>query len=638
MVPADDKALRKGIDQVNPGARAVLINSVFGALRAEYFRDELYELFTHPTYFPQLLNRRPCLLVGGRGTGKTTVLKSLSYEGQARLHPGTPISDWSFVGLYWRVDTSVVRAFDGPELRQDRWSKLFTHYVNLTLVQLLLDFRDWHTGEIDASHQVDSASLERAATALGIEPTRSFEHFRRGVEDALLRLETAVNNLSPDSLPSTSILGRPLQYLIQALNADSSLRQKTYFFLVDEYENLSDHQQRVMNTLIKHSGDHQYTFKVGVREMGHRERSTINPDEQLIDPADYAHIEIADRFNDSSFADFSRKVCESRLGRLRHGFAVLDTVDELFPSLSEEAEALKLGVEDTNKMTRSTLVSSSASEEELAAFDSLSPLSAYMVSYWAESQRQSPIACLREAIENSAGWTTRLANYQHAMLYTIRRKKRGTSKYYTGWTTYTKLADGNIRYLLQLVHEALQLQLKDHDDLSSALSVEVQTRAATSIGGRVVEQLQGLAANGGDLTRLVLGLGRIFGVMASQPYGHTPEVSQFRVKGNPDSEVEDLLRSAVMHLAVRRFPTDKMASASGQIKDYSYQLHPIFAPFFVFSYRSKRRMDINPRDIQNLVSDPTKTIPDILRRSQREIDQDLPPQLSLFRGFFNELD
>jgi hypothetical protein len=638
MVSPNGETLTESPLREAAGERASLLNSVFGALRAEYFRDELYELFTHPTYFPQLLNRRPCILVGGRGTGKTTVLKSLSYEGQARLHPQSAISDWSFVGLYWRVDTSVVRAFDGPEVSQDLWTRLFSHYVNLTLVQKILDFRDWHIGAIDTGLQVDASSLERTASALGIEPTRSFQQLRTGVGDALLRLESAINNISADALPRTSILGRPVQYLIEALNADPSLRQKTYFFLIDEYENLSNYQQRVMNTLIKHAGDHQYTFKVGVREMGHRERSTINPEEQLIDPADYAYIDIADRLDDSSFADFSRQVCESRLARLRSAFNVLDTVDELFPSLGEEAEALKLGVEEANRTTRGILAGDGASEPELAEFDSLTPMSAYLVGYWAESQGTRPLETLREAISNSASWSTRLTNYQHAMLYTIRRRKRGTSKYYSGWATYAKLADGNIRYLLQLVYEALQLQLQDQQDLSTPLSAEIQTRAATAIGGRVVEQLQGLAANGGDLTRLVLGLGRIFGVMAAQPHGHTPEVSQFRVKGNPGPDVEELLRTAVMHLAVRRFATDKMASASGQIKDYSYQLHPIFAPFFVFSYRSKRRMDLDPKDIQDLVRNPTRAIPSILRRSRRGLETDLPPQLSLFRGYFNESD
>lgn len=634
MVPSDGPKIGNAAHVNSAGNRAELLNSVFGALRAEYFRDELYELFTHPTYFPQLLNRRPCFLVGGRGTGKTTVLKSLSYEGQARLSQNTGVVDSSFIGLYWRIDTSVVRAFEGPELSEQQWLRLFVHYVNLTLVALLLDFQSWIADQVPSEKvRLEERAIKKVAKSLGIDTPFTVNGLRDGVDDCLLQLEGAVNSLDSDAIATTSILGRPVELLIASLSSSSILSDKTYFFLIDEFENLTDYQQRVLNTLVKHAGDHQYTFKIGVREMGHRERATINRDEQLHDPADFALIDIADRFSDASFVDFSRQVCENRLERLRNGFDVLATVDELLPPLTEEAEAIKLGVDEENLTTRETLKKLGASATEMAQYDSLSPLSAYLVHYWSESQNKDALTVLREAVDNPTNWNTRLSNYQHAMLYSIRRRKRGFRKYYSGWSTFAHLADGNIRYLLQLVHEALQMQLQTHDDLSVPLSAEVQTRSATQVGGRIVEQLQGLSANGGDLTRLVLSLGRVFGVMAAQPHGHTPEVSQFRLNGIPDPEVKDLLRTAVMHLALRRFPTDKMASVSGQIKDYSYQLHPIFAPFFVFSYRSKRRMEISPSELLNMVREPTRAIPKVLRRSSRQPD-DLPEQLSLFQGYF----
>jgi hypothetical protein len=314
-------------------------------------------------------------------------------------------------------------------------------------------------------------------------------------------------------------------------------------------------------------------------------------------------------------------------------------VDELFPSLSEEAEAIKLGVEDINHGIRSELESLGASEDDLAGLDSLSPLSAYLVRYWAESKDLDLLTVLHDALSNTERWSTRLSNYQHAMLYTIRRGKRGHRKYYSGWASFTKLADGNIRYLLQLVHEALQMQLRLREDgLAIPLTAEVQTDAASTIGAQVVRQLQGVSANSARLTRLVLGLGRIFQVMAAQPEGHSPEVSQFRLSSAPDSASEELLRTAVMHLAVRRFPTDKMASVSGQIRDYSYQLHPIFAPFFIFSYRSKRRMELSPKELLGLVDDPSTMIPSILRKSKRSTDEELPPQLMLFSGYYNDVD
>ena len=64
--------------------------------------------------------------------------------------------------------------------------------------------------------------------------------------------------------------------------------------MLDEYENFEDYQQEVINTIIKHTGA-LYTFKIGIRELGWRRKSTLNPNEQLIHPADYVRIDILDR-------------------------------------------------------------------------------------------------------------------------------------------------------------------------------------------------------------------------------------------------------------------------------------------------------------------------------------------------------
>jgi hypothetical protein len=58
------------------------LSELFGSYRAEWLREHIFELFKEPKYFPELLTLRPCVLMGGRGTGKTSVLRSLSYEGQ----------------------------------------------------------------------------------------------------------------------------------------------------------------------------------------------------------------------------------------------------------------------------------------------------------------------------------------------------------------------------------------------------------------------------------------------------------------------------------------------------------------------------------------------------------------------------
>ena len=86
--------------------------------------------------------------------------------------------------------------------------------------------------------------------------------------------------------------------------------------MLDEYENFDDYQQQVVNTYIKHAGP-SYTFKIGVRELGWRMRATLNPDEQLTHPADYARIDISGDLHTSRFREFACRVCDERLTRAR---------------------------------------------------------------------------------------------------------------------------------------------------------------------------------------------------------------------------------------------------------------------------------------------------------------------------------
>lgn len=319
---------------------------------------------------------------------------------------------------------------------------------------------------------------------------------------------------------------------------------------------------------------------------------------------------------------------------------------ELLPGLSEAAEAELLGIGGALRELRAEL-RKTASNKALRHFDEMQPLAAYMVGFWAESQGEPVEKVLDDAIRDSAAWNERLANYQHAMLFTIRRRKRGIHKYYAGWETFTRLADGNIRYLLQLVFEALMLQVQDSGDLSKPINPAIQTRAAQEVGRKNLTELEGLAVNGAQVTRLVLGLGRVFEVMARQAEGHAPEVNQFVVTHNSadrefdqdvtatSEQVEELLTAAVMHLALIRAAANKLPSSSGDTKEFDYSLHPIYAAFFEYSHRRKRRMILSYADVDGIVRTPRSAINGILARSARSIPEEIPEQLALFAPYFD---
>jgi hypothetical protein len=149
--------------------------------------------------------------------------------------------------------------------------------------------------------------------------------------------------------------------------------------------------------------------------------------------------------------------------------------------------------------------------------------------------------------------------------------------------------------------------------------------------------LEGLSVDGARLTRLLLSLGRVFGVLAESPAGHTPEANQFHLREEqmPDSDWKamDLLKHSVMHLALVRYAGSKLLDER-DTKAYDYMIHPIFAPFFVISHRKKRKILLSTANLLSLVDKPREGIEAVLKLNHRESEADLPDQMQLFGDFY----
>ncbi|MBD0222652.1 hypothetical protein IAG11_22785, partial [Acinetobacter baumannii] len=166
------------------------------------------------------------------------------------------------------------------------------------------------------------------------------------------------------------------------------------------------------------------------------------------------------------------------------------------------------------------------------------------------------------------------------------------------------------------------------------IDYEFQTKATQLIAKKNFTELEGISINGATLTKLLLGLGRLFEVLASNSEGHAPEVNQFYLNNLSENHnnVEAILNHAVMHLALIRIPGTKINDSS-TTKEFDYMIHPIFAPFFVFSHRKKRKLTLEPQDILTLIDDPKKALRYLIQKNKRPLEAlqtSLPDQLDLF--------
>ena len=642
MATTDPQELNQISDSATEQFQQRLAN-VFSGYRAEWLGAEVFRLFTKPSYFPQLLTSHPCFLVGGRGTGKTTTLRCLSYQGQAALRadsgPSVDTPSSPFVGLYYRVNTNRVRAFGGPEIPPHSWQRLFGHYLNLELCDLVLNYLKWHSLRYPPAQTIAKRSLQEFATSMHLSDCTSIDETAHSLNTSRLTFEALINNVADRRPSSLSLQAAPLDLLMSAVKALPHFANTSFFFLLDEYENFDSPQQRAVNTLIKHCGE-LYSFKVAVREFGDSERATLNDEEKLRHPADYKRIELSSALR-PRFSDFAARVCRQRLKSV-FGRPESD-ITRLFPILSPEQEAILLGVDKVATPLRTRLLrTDQLSPDEHRWIASAHALEIYTLGLRAEAEGVSLLHKIQAATNDSGKWRRQYNNYKYSYLFTIRKRKAGISKYYSGWNVYCQLASSNIRFLLELVDQALTSHLESAGSPGDPISPELQTNAAYATGQKSLRELEGLSLSGAKLTRFLLGLGRVFQMMAEDPVGHTPEVNQFHLAGDVlVSEhrefVTGLLKEGVMHLALSWYRGSKLQDIT-DIRQFDYGIHPIFAPLFGFSHRRKRKILLEDDDFPSLIDRPSETIARILREQRRTVDADMTEQMRLFSVFYEKHD
>ncbi len=616
---------------------ATEVLGLFSDYRAEWPSGHFAENFVTPAYFGKLEQPSPCFLFGGRGTGKTTSLRSLRFDAahtrMSRAEPAPAAGEGlPYLAIYLRMDKNQVRAFDGPELHRKDWDALFTHYFNLLACEEFCRLLKWLWRTRPDLEQPSGADIERIAGTLGTDLERSdLACLETTLGAAAIALELHVNNPNRTRSPILSAAKRPVATFATVISGLAWAIDKPIFCCIDEYENLLDSQQSILNTYIKHS-EHPLSYKIGVRSNGLRSRETRDGFDPLQAPADYSEIDIPQE----GFDLFARTVADTRLKRAADaGLNIAPSVDGFLESLSVEKEAELLGVD----RVRDAVLASLADDVSLLAFVSAQPKSQVaLVAYWHAAHPEQSIQHLAtEWRANQSAWRDRWGNYSYKMLFWLSKGRKGAQikKYYAGATAIIAMASGNIRYFMELIDRAIIEELAAGWDEKRVLTISArsQTIAAKVVGQRRLEQLEGVSEHGVRLKRLVLGIGRVL-FERTRTAGMAPEQNFFTVTGSPEDvdEMTTLLKEGVGHLAFEAALRSKRTSV-GEPNDDEYRIHPVFCAFFEISYRKKRRVAFDAGALMRMIAEPASGIAELLSAPPSE-EADLPEQLALFAPFF----
>lgn len=268
----------------------------------------------------------PMLLLGGKGSGKTHLMRYFSSSVQRLRHSGDLMAaarDDGHLGIYVRADGLNSGRFGGKGQDDDSWIAVFSYYFELWLATNFLkciqecltaapdaladergfieDARKLFTNELP-SEIYDLASYVEFLT----ETRRHIDHVvaNCAIKRSLSEIEIRVAH-------GQLVFGLPELLVKHSDNFSSIL----FVYMIDEIENFSALQQKFLNSLIRYRRG-PVSIKVGSRLYGIRTKETLGGSgEEIRKDAEYEMVILDSwlRENKAAYRGLAFKIIAKRL-------------------------------------------------------------------------------------------------------------------------------------------------------------------------------------------------------------------------------------------------------------------------------------------------------------------------------------
>jgi hypothetical protein len=662
---------------MNPSEES--LRTLFAKNRTEELGYDVYEHFVVPPFFDRLdlrAARKPRLFIGGRGCGKTMLLRYLSHQSTfSKNRASIPDDALEHIGLYWRVDTQFVAVMNERGVAEDVWGSAFNHLMALFLgLEVLQSVRNIARSGLRALSwpEVEKVNFARLTV---FDPTFSggLEQLIRSFENKVWELELWVANVrkskEPTFLPGVQFLAALIRHTKELLPA---LERALFFVYVDEFENLLPYQQRILNTCIKHS-EVPLIFNIAMKRNAFDTLQTVGT-ESIQDIADYRKHDLEAYLLDTGFEVFAAEVLFLNLDQagiggipvkaeelrdpnaLRHRREkayqdnVLGRVREIFPGLTHEQLA-KLAFESESlrrkirERIEKALQSRQSSVKPERFFRPEYPQATITVTALLHRRRlpveeiSQELDLLAEGKENKftsgPGWIHN--NFIGCLLW-LYESHAAACPFFAGFDTFCLLARGNLRHLLELCHTSLN-QISDGLHVERfAVPAELQAKAARQASAAFINEIPAFGRQGDRLHTFVFRLGSLFALAHRRPTQSEPEQSHFAITSGSNvlsSENLRFLREAEKWSVIFEEEETKLKS-DVQLASFEYVLNPVYAPYFNITCRKRRKLGLSTDDVEVLIHGSFNDATALLRRFSKQWEVEGGPDETFFFRFAEE--
>ena len=630
----------------------------FDVLRAEDFGGDLFEFYEPLEMLIKTVSgvditgSRPVFLIGGRGTGKTMVLKYLSLEMQlksfihnnfeerreandlSRIEFEEFLNGKNFVGIYLRF-----KSIDYDKIK-DELDFLFLPYFSIKVAEQIFNFLKIFRNSNIISNKIEQEIVEYFIKQIKTPEFSIIKDFNSTInlikEEIIPHFESIFNLVSYCSVKEINktitipnIIDKNLIFGLSDLlfSKIDYLRNKHLFILLDELEFLNDYQKRRIGALIKNSDETSVVFKISTRYLP--EVLPIgDSDEVLEEIHDFRKIIIPDAFNavhsgkKSIYTAVIKNILNKRLAySIFFKELGIKSIDELFPNFNAVEEAIsiiKIGNEYRKKhwdKFKSELKKTKTSEElnevikNLEYFENPLIEKLNMLLYYRGYDTEEINRMFKQYLKGENEKYKTLYNKNFLNLLFQLCSDYGVRKKYAGINIFIFLSSGIIRNTIELCSESLNIAyfFDYQPSKNNPIDIKYHNMGARHQALLQYDNMARISENLGlRVKNFITQIGTIFRRLHLNKYLIEPEPTHFETTYlNITGEAKKVFDAALNHSYLQRKPTMAPKGFS-DIKKDDFLINRILAPYFEISYHLRGRTFIKASHIQELINGDIK--------------------------------
>ncbi|MCF6142421.1 hypothetical protein L1S34_14085 [Flavobacterium sp. K77] len=613
--------------------------------RAEELGYDLWEDFVIPPFFNSLdllSAKKPRVIVGGRGCGKTSLLRYLCHDTQfSKKRSLINNTELANIGIYWRIDTNFAKILSQRGLEDHIWNSAFEHLSVLMISrEILKSLESIGTSSIEtfSTDDLKSFNFNILSSFLENVPADFFE-LKNFIRKEINRFQTWAGSIRTFPQPVFLPLNFIKELIIEIKNQNLTFNDSNYLIYVDEYENLLAEQQKLINTWVKHS-ETPLIFNLAMKPHSFNNKNTIG-NEPIAETHDYREYNLEEFYLKTNFELFAAEILFLRLWKNDHSYKIPIIPDELkkvsneilekrvsddytkkvlkaakdfFPGNSTDDIANDIFKEPILKRRLTDLILKAIESkkykitaEELLVEDY--PQAGIIIP--ALLNRNHSIEDIKTEISKllngknnkftgSTGW---IHNNVYACILMIYEPLGRFCPLYSGFEAFCLMSKTNLRHFLELSYKSITNEnLNNSKSKKDFISIRSQAEGAKQASSTFLREVKNFGNEGNKLHTFVLRLGTYFSYSHKKPAQSEPEQNHFNIVGNKSTELSNFINEAVKWsvLYESRITKQKGGENNLQSEDYEYILNPIYAPYFHISYRKKRSVQFTSSELSTI--------------------------------------